>query len=97
MRPDHQESPDRLNTYEMEASILRKWLGRKEDADKLMDKMVKNNPKSVEALEKYALYLLGEGNYDATLAEVKRLLELSPENSQGIVDRRSLPFAEGQL
>ena len=78
------KSPDRLNTYEMEASILRKWLGRKEDADKLMNKMVEKNPKSVGASEKYAIYLLGKNSYDAALAEVKRLLELSPENSRGL-------------
>ena len=73
-------------------------MNRKTDADKVMKRMVSqaDNPKSVEAFQKYAYYLREQEKYDDALVQTKRILELKSEDPEGLWIAGNCYMAKGQ-
>jgi len=93
-------APGQTDSYVRLADVLRTSLQRAVDADKVMLDMVvnqKDKDKTVEALRKYARYLLRtQEKYDEALKQAKRLLELRPEDPAGLWIAGSCYLANGQ-
>ena len=97
-------APTQVNTYVRLAIVLRSRLEKKTEADQVMKDMVsrkdKNgnviNAKSVDAFQKYAWWFLEQEKFDDALAQVKRVLELSPKDPRGLLDAGRCYLAKGE-
>jgi tetratricopeptide (TPR) repeat protein len=74
------KDPSMLTAYTNLANILKNNLSRSEEAQKLLDDMVKANPKSADAYLKRGSYLLNDKKIKLAAADVKKAIELDPKN-----------------
>jgi cellulose synthase operon protein C len=76
--------PKQIEAYARLAALLRHRLGRDKEADQLMDKMVKNNPKSEVAHFLRGSYLVNTKAKDEAFKEAVKSLELKPDYRDGL-------------
>ena len=94
----HQEcaQPDRF--LRASGFCPRRALEKKDEAEKVMREMVDNpvNAKSVDALTKYAYWLREQEKFDEALVQAKRILELAPEDPEGLLVAGCCYLAKGR-
>jgi cellulose synthase operon protein C len=76
--------PNRVQVYPRLATLLRYHFSRPKEADELMKKMVKINPKSAQAHFLRGSYLKGLELDDQAMEEALQSLELEPDNRDGL-------------
>lgn len=79
---DEAVAVDQPEVYADLANVLLNRENKKRLAKQVIDKMIENNPESAVAHLQYAMYLFGEDDKEAGVAELNRAFELDPENPQ---------------
>ena len=78
-------SPERVEAYGLLAHLLRHSLNQPHDADSTIEQMIKSNPDSLPAHRIAANYWREQGEIDKTSGHALRMLELEPDNRDGLL------------
>ncbi|MCE9531599.1 MAG: tetratricopeptide repeat protein [Planctomycetes bacterium] len=89
--------PTRIRSYEFLAELLIRQLNLPEDGKKWIEKMVRANPLSGDAYLTRARYLRSQNRVDDCFQDLERLLELDPENVDGLLILADLLQAKGEI
>ncbi len=88
--------PRQIDAYGQLADLLRRRLGRVDEADYWIDRLVHLNPNSHRARVLRGRYLIGEGRIEQAEADAVQALELAPDDREALVVAAQCALAKGE-
>jgi tetratricopeptide (TPR) repeat protein len=91
-----EHDPALVECYSRQAALLYNHLGRPDDADAVMDRLVRKNEKNFEAHLGRCLYRMGRGRLDDAAQDLAAAQALAPDDGRVLVTAAELAYQRGR-